>query len=151
MVSLQNPVIFSTFEKQRVIVKTWKNFSSLLALDWTVNMTDKKEGSTETNNTEHEKETIANTSHVPEEEGCLHEARHIWSCVVVIQAVAVDEQTGWSTTKEGPAHNRANNSSQSSNGALAICALCFKGLYIALIVSSSFPWEEQHKVRRNTW
>lgn len=40
-------------------------------------MTDKKEGSTETNNPEHEKETIANTSHVPEEEGCLHEACHI--------------------------------------------------------------------------
>jgi hypothetical protein len=32
----------------------------------------------------------------------LHEAWHIWSCIVVIQAIAINEQSSWSTTKERP-------------------------------------------------
>lgn len=70
-------------------------------------VTDKDQGSTETHSSKHEKEAIANTSHVAKKERGLHEARHIWSCIIVIQAVPIYEQASWSTTKERP--NQANN------------------------------------------
>jgi len=40
-------------------------------------VTDKDQSSTETHSSKHEKETIANTSHVAKKERGLHEARHI--------------------------------------------------------------------------
>lgn len=48
--------------------------SYLLTLDGAVNVTNKEQSSTETNCPKHEKETIANAGHVPEEERGLHEA-----------------------------------------------------------------------------
>ena len=80
----------------------WRWYGLLFALDWTVNVADKKQGGTEPNRAKHEEETIANTGHVAKEKGGLHEAWHIWSCIVVIQAIAINEQSSWSTTKERP-------------------------------------------------
>jgi hypothetical protein len=36
----------------------------------------------------------------------LHEAGHIWSCKVVIQAIAINEQASWSTTEERPTKHK---------------------------------------------
>lgn len=77
-------------------------FCILLALDWTVYVADEKQSSSETNSSKHEKEGIANASHVTKEEWGLHETWHVWSGIIVIQAVAIDEQAGWSTTNEWP-------------------------------------------------
>jgi len=65
-------------------------------------MADKEQGSTETNASKHEEETITNAGHVAKEKWGLHEAGHIWSCKVVIQAIAINEQASWSTTEERP-------------------------------------------------
>jgi hypothetical protein len=63
----------------------------LLTLDGPVYVADKEQGCTETYAAEHEKEAIADAGHVTEEERSLHKTRHIWSCIVIIQAVAIDE------------------------------------------------------------
>ena len=65
-------------------------------------MADKEQGSTEPNTAKHEEETVTNTGHVAKEKWGLHEAGHIWSGIVVIQAIAINEQASWSTTEERP-------------------------------------------------
>jgi len=65
-------------------------------------MADKEQRGTKTYAAKHEEEAIADAGHVAKEERSLHETRHIWSCIVVVQAVAVDEQTSWSTTQKRP-------------------------------------------------
>lgn len=74
----------------------------LFTLDRTIYVTNKDQRSPETDCSKHEKETIANACHVAKKERGLHESRHIWSCMVVIYAVPIYEQAGWSTTKERP-------------------------------------------------
>jgi hypothetical protein len=49
----------------------------LLAFNRPVNVADEEESSAEANGSKHEEETVTNASHVPEEEGCLHETRHV--------------------------------------------------------------------------
>lgn len=66
-------------------------------------MPDEEEGGAEADRAEHEEEAVADAGHVAEEEGRLHEARHVRTGVVVVQAVAVDEQAGRATAEERPA------------------------------------------------
>lgn len=47
-------------------------------------MADEEERGAEANSSKHEEETVTNASHVTEEEGCLHETRHVWSRVVIV-------------------------------------------------------------------
>lgn len=78
----------------------------LLALYWAVYVTHKKQSSTEAYSSKHEEESIAYTSHVPEEKWGLHETRHFWPCIVVIQAVAIDKQASRSTACKRPDKSR---------------------------------------------
>ena len=66
---------------------------SLLTLDGLVYVSDKEQGGTETNHAQHQEESIADAGHVAKEERCLHEARHIRSCIVVVQTVAIHEKS----------------------------------------------------------
>lgn len=72
-------------------------------------MTYKEQGGTESHCPKHEKETIAYASHVPKEERGLHEARHIRSCIVVVQAICIDKQPSRSTTEKRPVRIRISS------------------------------------------
>lgn len=61
-------------------------------------MANEHQRSAKTYSPEHQEEAIADASHVPEEKRGLHETKHVWSRVVVVQAVGVDEDAGWATT-----------------------------------------------------
>lgn len=50
---------------------------SLLAFDRPVNVTNEEESCAEADCPEHQEESVANASHVSEEEGGLHKARHV--------------------------------------------------------------------------
>jgi hypothetical protein len=91
-------------------IRHWCHHCSigLLALDGTVNVSHKYQWCTETNSSQHEEETIADAGHVAEEEGCLHEAWHVWPGMVVVDAVEEDENTSGSSTKDRSA-NRSEN------------------------------------------
>lgn len=78
---------------------SWRT-TSLLTLDGSVDVTDKKQSCPEAYRPKHEEETIADTCHVTEEEWCLHKARHIWACVVVIQTVGIDKYASRRTTEK---------------------------------------------------
>ena len=56
-------------------------------------MADKEQGGVEAHHPKHQEECIADAGHVAKEERCLHETRHIRSCIVVVQAVAIDKET----------------------------------------------------------
>lgn len=66
-------------------------------------MTDKEQRGTETNGPQHEKDTIADTTHIPKEERSLHETFHIRSLKVIEEAVPIHKQASRSTAKERPA------------------------------------------------
>ena len=70
----------------------------LLTLDGFVYVTDKEQCGTETDHAQHQEESIADASHVAEEEWCLHKSRHIWSCIIVVQTVPIDKKSSWSST-----------------------------------------------------
>lgn len=55
----------------------WLAATFLLAFNRPVNVADEEESCTEANCSEHEEETVTNTSHVTEEERGLHETRHV--------------------------------------------------------------------------
>lgn len=65
-------------------------------------MPDKEQRGTKSHSPKHEKEAIANASHVAKEERGLHETRHIRSCIVIVQAVAIDKQASRSTADKRP-------------------------------------------------
>eukprot|EP00959_Pyramimonas_sp_CCMP1952_P062939 1315812-Pyramimonas_sp.AAC.1 len=48
-----------------------------------------------------EEEAVADHEHVPKEKGGLHEACHVRSCKVVVEAVAVDEHSGRASAEHG--------------------------------------------------
>lgn len=77
----------------------------LFTLDGAVNVTDKEQWSAESYCSQHKEKPIANASHISKEEWGLHEPWHIWSSIVVIQAVGIYEQASWPTTEEWPISN----------------------------------------------
>lgn len=74
----------------------------LLALNGSIYVAHEEQRCTKTSSTQHEEESVAYTSHVAEEEWGLHEARHAWSRMIVINAVEEDEYTSGASAKNRP-------------------------------------------------
>lgn len=70
----------------------------LLTLDRLIYMANEEEWCAETHWTQHKKEPIADASHVPKEEWRLHETWHVRTGMIVVQAIAINEETCRSST-----------------------------------------------------
>ena len=101
----RNPTNFLQRKTYLVNMDDWSP-NILFTLDWAIYVADKEQCRTETNGPQHEKEGIANASHVTKEKWRLHEARHVWSRIIVIEAVSIDEQPSWATAKKRSEGNR---------------------------------------------
>lgn len=62
-------------------------------------MADKRQRSTESDRSQHQEEAIANAEHESKVERSLHESTHVWSYVVVVEAVAEDEKACGASTQ----------------------------------------------------
>lgn len=65
------------FQMESLHTRYIRYFFNLLALDGSVNMANKEQSSSETNHPKHQEETVADASHVSEEERCLHKSCHV--------------------------------------------------------------------------
>lgn len=63
----------------------------LLALDGVVYVSHEKQSRTETYCSQHKEESVADARHVAKEERGLHEAGHVGSGVIVVEAIGIDK------------------------------------------------------------
>ena len=82
----------------------WPSF----AFDGLVNVTDEEVRGAESNAAQHEEEAEADARHVPEEERGLHEAAHVGTRVIIVEAVSEDEHSRRASAQDSSAEIKAH-------------------------------------------